>query len=162
MGSGKYAPAAQRRRRAKTAILEILLRRATIEEDPPCPLLPMSLRYLDFDFSEDAEGTGTFDAMASASLAQLPALQAEISAVLAWAHQHWPDACAPVEDGGAWHYDLQGVQEVSQPLVLEFDAACGQLRTQAGSPAPARTTLNLTLGGTADFCAALREAFAIE
>ena len=36
----------------------------------------MNLQYLDFDYSEDADGTGTFDAMASVSPAQTPALQA--------------------------------------------------------------------------------------
>jgi hypothetical protein len=122
----------------------------------------MPLRYLDFDFSEDAEGTGTFDAMASVAPAQVPALQAEISGVLAWAHQHWPDACGPTEDGGAWQYDLRGVQEVSTPLALEFDETAGQLRTLAGSPTPPRTTMTLTISGSADFCAALREAFGIE
>lgn len=122
----------------------------------------MPLRYLDFDFSEDAEGTGTFDAMASVAPAQVPTLQAEISAVLAWAHQHWPDACGPAEDGGAWQYDLRGVQEVSTPLVLEFDEASGQLRTVADSPAPPRTTITLTISGSAEFCATLREAFEIE
>ena len=44
---------------------------------------PMNLNYLDFDYSEDADGTGTFDAMASVSPAQVPALHAEISAMLA-------------------------------------------------------------------------------
>ena len=122
----------------------------------------MSLRYLDFDFIEDAEGTGTFDAMASVLPAQVAPLQAEISAVLAWAHQHWPDACGPLEEGGAWQYDLQGVQEVSTPLVLEFDAASRQLRTVAGTPAPPRTAITLSISGGADFCAALREAFGID
>lgn len=122
----------------------------------------MHLRYLDFDFSEDAEGTGSFDAMASVAPAHIPLVQAEISAVLAWAHQHWPGACGPAEDGGQWQYDLQGVQDISTPLLLEFDAACGQLRTAAGCPAPARTTFTLTISGGADFCAALREAFEIE
>ena len=46
----------------------------------------MTLNYLDFDYSEDADGTGTFDAMASVLPAQLPALHAEITQVLAWAH----------------------------------------------------------------------------
>jgi hypothetical protein len=122
----------------------------------------MPLRYLDFDFSEDAEGTGTFDAMASVPPELVPTLQAEISAVLAWAHQHWPDACGPSEDGGAWQYDLRGVQEVSTPLVLEFEETSGQLRTVAGSPAPPRTTITLTISGSADFCETLREAFGIE
>lgn len=122
----------------------------------------MNLNYLDFDYSEDADGVGTFDAMASVQPAQIPALHAEISAVLAWAHQHWPDACGPSEDGGIWHYDLQGVQEISTPLVLTFDDSAGQLRAAPGNPAPPRTTITLTISGNADFCGALRDAFAIE
>ena len=122
----------------------------------------MDLNYLDFDYSEDADGVGTFDAMASVAPAQIAALHAEISAVLTWAHQHWPDACAPLEEGGAWHYDLQGVQEVSTPLVLTFDDTAGQLRAAPANPAPSRTTITLTISGNADFCGALRDAFAIE
>lgn len=122
----------------------------------------MNLNYLDFDYSEDTDGTGTFDAMASVSPAQIPALHAEISAVLAWAHLHWPDACGPSEDGGEWQYDLQGVQEVSTPLVLTFDDTAEQLHTAAGCPAPPRTTITLTISGNAAFCGALREAFEIE
>lgn len=122
----------------------------------------MTLHYLDFDYSEDAEGTGTFDAMASALPAQLPALRAEIAQVLAWAHQEFPGACAPLEDGGLWQYDLQGVQEASTPLSLAFDPALGSLHTAAGTPAPVRTTLSLSLSGLAPFCTALREAFGLD
>ena len=121
----------------------------------------MNLNYLDFDYNEDADGTGTFDAMASAQPAQLPALHAEITQVLAWAHQHWPHACGPLEDGGEWQYDLQGVQEVSTPLVLALDATGEHLRTTPGNPAPPRTTLTLTISGSAAFCAALQDAFGI-
>ena len=122
----------------------------------------MDLNYLDFDYSEDADGVGTFDAMASVAPAQIAALHAEICAVLAWAQQHWPNACTPIEEGGAWHYDLQGVQEVSTPLVLTFDDTAGQLRAAPANPAPSRTTITLTISGNADFCGALRDAFAIE
>lgn len=122
----------------------------------------MQLNYLDFDYSEDGDGTGTFDAMASVTTAQLPALYAEISAVLAWAHQQWPGACAPLEEGGEWQCDLQGAQEVSTPLTLEFDEMHGQVRCVTGDAAPARTTLTLTLSGSNAFCAAVREAFEIE
>lgn len=121
----------------------------------------MNLNYLDFDYSEDADGSGTFDAMASVLPAKLPALQAEIAAVLAWADSHWPDACGPSEEGGVWQYDLQGSQEVSTPLALWFDSVSGELRTTLGTPAPARTTISFTLSGGADFCAALRGAFEI-
>lgn len=122
----------------------------------------MNLKYLDFDYSEDAEGNGTLDAMASVAPAQIYALHAEISAVLVWAHQHWPGACGPSEDGGEWHYDLHGVQEVSTPLMMEFDEDSGQIHTALGSPSLPRATLTLTLSGSAAFCAAARDAFGIE
>ena len=35
----------------------------------------MDLNYLDFDYSEDADGVGTFDAMASVAPAQIAALR---------------------------------------------------------------------------------------
>ena len=61
-----------------------------------------------------------------------------------------------------WHYDLHGVQEVSTPLLLDFDETSGQLRTATGNPAAPRTTVTLTISGSADFCAALRDAVGLE
>lgn len=124
--------------------------------------MPLTLNYLDFDYSEDSDGNGTLDAMASALPQQLPALKGEITAVLAWAHAHWPGTCAPLEDGGTWHYDLHGVQEIQSKLDLSFDDATGQLHMASGGAAPPRTTLTLTLSGSSDFCAALREAFGMD
>lgn len=117
------------------------------------------LHYLDFDYSEDADGIGTFDALASVMPPKLPALQAEITAVLQWAHAHFPQGCGPLDEGGIWHWDLQGSQEVSTPLALEWEAAAGRLHATPGTPAPPRTTLGLSLSGQAAFCDALREAF---
>lgn len=122
----------------------------------------MTLNYLDFDYSEDADGTGTFDAMASVAPAQVPALQAEITAVLNWAHRHWPHSCGPLDEGGTWLYDVQGAQEVSTPLGLEFDAASGDLRTLLGTAAPPRTTLTFTISGGPEFCGAFRDAFEVD
>lgn len=122
----------------------------------------MHLKFMDFDYSEDADGTGTFDAMASVAPAQRDALHGEIRAVLAWAHLHWPGSCGPLEEGGLWHYDLQGAQEVSMPLEMRFDEASGELHSAAGSPAPPRTTITLAVSGGAEFCAALRDAFGLD
>jgi hypothetical protein len=122
----------------------------------------MPLHYLDFDYSEDYEGTGTFDAMAAASPAQWPAVQAEVAQVLAWAHAQFPDACGPADDGGEWDYDLGAVQEVATPLALEFDGASGRIAAQPGTPGAVRTTVTLSLSGSAAFCAALREAFGLD
>ena len=44
-----------------------------------------ALDYLDFEYSEDEHGQGTFDAMASVLPAHVPALHAELTRVLAWA-----------------------------------------------------------------------------
>jgi hypothetical protein len=122
----------------------------------------MSLRYLDFDFSEDAEGTGTFDAMACVGPAQVPAVHAEIARVLGWAHAEFAHACAPLEEGGAWHYDLQEIHETATPHALRFDPATGELSSEPESPGAPRITLTLSISGGAAFCAALREAFELD
>ena len=122
-------------------------------------MAPMSLDYLHFDFSGDEEGRGSFDAMASAVPAQLRALQDELVLVLDWAEREFGPA-APLEEGGEWDYELQGVREETTPLRVRYGAGALQLH-DAGAAVP-RVTLSLTLTGTAPFCAALREAFDID
>lgn len=124
--------------------------------------MPFTLHFLDFDYSEDDEGTGTFDAMASAAPGQIQALHAEVVAVLAWAHANFPDACAAAEDGGLWQYDLQGLQEVGTPVALDFDAAARHLTATPGVPSARRWTVSLSVSGNAEFCAALSSAFGVE
>lgn len=115
------------------------------------------LSYLDFDFSEDAEGHGSFDAMAAAAPAQLPALEAEVLRVLDWAHgQFGPPA--PLEEGGEWDVELQGVREVATTLDVQHAPGRGLALRPAGTGEP-RTTLSVTLTGTSAFCAAFRQAF---
>lgn len=121
----------------------------------------MPLTYLDFDYSEDSEGDGTFDAIASVPHAQAAGLMGEIARVLGWAHGLWPDGCAPLDEGGIWHYDLQGVQEVHSPLAFEFNAAGGELNATLCAATPPRTTVHFTVSGRPDFCAEFRAAFAV-
>ncbi len=61
--------------------------------------------YLIFDASDDGEGTGTWDAMASVRAAELPAVWAEVQAVLTWAEQHRPGPRGPLDEGGTWDAD---------------------------------------------------------
>lgn len=122
----------------------------------------MTLDYLDFDFSEDAQGHGSFDAMASATPAQLPSLQAEVLRVLAWAERDFGGRRGPLDEGGDWDYELQGVQEVATPLDVAWDRAGARLQLARGAAGAPRVTLSLTLGGTPQFCAALRDAFGID
>jgi hypothetical protein len=97
------------------------------------------LRYLDFDYSEDADGHGSFDAMASVEPERLGEVQAEIDRVLAWAEAAFPDARGALDEGAVWDYDLQHTRDDAR-----FE------------------TLALSLSGTADFCAALRERFGLD
>jgi hypothetical protein len=120
----------------------------------------MSLDYLEFDFTDDADGQGTFDAMAAAAPGQLAALEAEMVQVLQWAQREF-GAHAPVDDGGAWDYELHGVQEVATALDVRFDAQGARLHLQPRAAAAPRITLTLTLTGTAAFCEAFRAAFGI-
>jgi hypothetical protein len=118
----------------------------------------MSLDYLDFDFSGDAHGHGSFDAMAAVAPAQLPALQAEVARVLGWAERAFGPAAA-LDEGGDWDFELQGTRETSVPLQVRYGS--GGLSLHDAGPGAPRVTLSLTLTGTPDFCAALRNAFGI-
>jgi hypothetical protein len=62
----------------------------------------MSLNYLDFDYSEDEQGHGTFDAMASTAAPHVAAVRAEIALVLDWAYATFADMRAPLDEGGEW------------------------------------------------------------
>jgi hypothetical protein len=67
----------------------------------------MTLDYLIFDASDDGEGTGTWDAMASVRAADVPAVMAEVQQVLTWAERHSPGPRGPLDEGGAWDADQQ-------------------------------------------------------
>jgi hypothetical protein len=67
----------------------------------------MGLNFLIFDASDDGEGTGTWDAMASVRSADLPAVMAEVQTVLAWAEQHSPGPRGPLDEGATWDADQQ-------------------------------------------------------
>ena len=97
------------------------------------------LRYLDFDYSEDTEGHGNFDAMATTAPAKTAEVLAEVAQVLAWAEAAFPDARGALDEGAAWDFDLQQTRE-----------------------APDLDTVSFSLGGTAEFCAALRARFGLD
>jgi hypothetical protein len=67
----------------------------------------MDISYLIFDASDDGEGTGSWDAMASVRAAQLPQVLAEVQAVLAWAESSSPGPRGPLDEGGIWDTDQQ-------------------------------------------------------
>jgi hypothetical protein len=120
----------------------------------------MGLDFLDFDFSDDEQGHGSFDAMASATPAQLPALEREILRVLDWARDNFPGAQGALEAGGEWDVQLHGTHEVATPLQVRLQD--GRLALEPGGAGLARVTLSLTLTGTPGFCEAFRAAFGLD
>lgn len=57
---------------------------------------------------------------------------------------------------------VQAVQEVATPLALAYDTVHRQWHTRPGTPGVPRLTYTLTITGTAAFCDALRERFALD
>lgn len=118
----------------------------------------MRLQYLDFDTSDDGHGGASFDAMAAVPASRWPALLAETSALLAWAHGLFGEPGA-LEDGAAWDFALHGVQESSTSLELSFDAGRAAIEVETGAAATeARMTLSLTLSCSETVADAVREA----
>lgn len=123
-------------------------------------VLAMRLDYLDFDYSEDEEGTGTWDAMAGVPPERVPALVAEVEQLLRWADTEFAGRQGTVDEGGDWDYDLQAQDDLGAALPASFDARTGSLRLAAA--ATGRTTVTLSLSGSAQFGAALRQAFGLD
>ena len=119
-----------------------------------------SLDYLIFDYSEDEEGNGTWDAMASVSVARLSALTAEIESVLAWANRAFPGQRAAIEDGGDWDFDLQAQDDSGNSLIADFDARAS--KAQIAAAPTGNTNVTLTISGSAAFADAFREAFDLD
>ena len=71
----------------------------------------MPLQYLVFDASDDGQGQGCWEAMASVKAAQVPALMAEVEAALQEAGRSAPGRRGPLEDGGMWDADVQVLAE---------------------------------------------------
>ncbi|VWX62972.1 conserved hypothetical protein [Burkholderiales bacterium 8X] len=120
----------------------------------------MQLHYLDFEFSDEEGGRGSFDAMASVMPERLHLLLDEIGLVLRWATDAF-GSCEAGGDDGDWDYELQGSREPDRPLQVNFDS----LRREVillPHDAESRTTLTLTLGGSPAFCEAFRARFELD
>jgi len=113
------------------------------------------LHYLDFDFSDEDSGRGSFDAMASVMPDRVPGLLAEIGVVLGWAVGAF-GPCGASGDEAEWGYELQGISEPGLPLKVVYDRGVVTLTPAAGA---SRTTLTLTLSGSPAFCEAFRDRF---
>ncbi|MCE1251526.1 MAG: hypothetical protein LWW82_12485 [Comamonadaceae bacterium] len=114
----------------------------------------MALDYLDFDYSEDANGQPCWDAMACVSATHLPALCAEVVQLLTWAQAQFPGRQGPIDEGFDWDYELQAQTEDGQPLACSYLPHSAQLQLAPAAPTQ-RLQLSLTLCGSAAFGLAL-------
>jgi hypothetical protein len=121
----------------------------------------MELHYLDFDFSDEESGRGSFDAMAAVAPDRMPALLAEISAVLGWAGRVFGPAGA-LEDDGEWDYELEGAAEPDAPLDVAYDEGSGRVSLTPAPAGQALATLTLTLSGSPAFCEAFQQEFSVD
>ena len=119
----------------------------------------MKLHFLDFDYSEDAEGTATWDAIAAIPAARMSELEHEIISVLAWAHAEYGELRGPLESGGLWDYDLQCERDGLPLLALGFDIHERQIHPRPQSQPQAWVTLTLSLSGGPAFAAAFVDRF---
>lgn len=122
----------------------------------------MTLNYLVFDYSEDTDGAGTLEAAASVWPEQVPAVQAELVRVLDWAFTVFAGRRGPLEEGGDWDYDLQGLLELTAPQTATYDALTRRLSVQPGPTGRPRHSYTLALSGTAGFCDAFRAQFGLD
>jgi hypothetical protein len=67
----------------------------------------MALSYLIFDASDDGEGTGSWEAMASVRAADVAAVLAEVQTVLAAAQANAPGERGALDDGASWDAEEQ-------------------------------------------------------
>lgn len=119
----------------------------------------MTLHFLDFDYSEDAEGTATWDTVACVPATRLRELEREVITVLAWAHAEFGELRGPIESGGAWDYDLQ-CERAGQPLLVLSYAPQSQQLIPLLRPSPdERVTLTLSLSAGLAFSTAFEARF---
>lgn len=119
-------------------------------------MVAMDLAYLLFDFTDEESGACSFDALASVTRARVPALLAEVQAVLAWAHREFGVPAGTGEEDGEWAYALEAADEREAPLAIRYEVREARVCLDEE---PQRVTLAFTLSGSGAFGAAFREAF---
>lgn len=123
--------------------------------------MPQTLSYLLFDATDEESGACAFDAMASVLPDHLPALLAEVQAVLAWASALFgpPSSAGDEGDADDWAFDLQATDAAGAPLVINWDAQHAQVLLLPAA-VQGRLTLTLTVSGHRAFADAFRQAVA--
>jgi hypothetical protein len=71
----------------------------------------ITMHYLTFDASDDADGITTLEAVAATSADRHGAVLAEAQQVLDWAWRQFPHSHGPIDEGHDWDHDLQVTAE---------------------------------------------------
>jgi len=85
----------------------------------------LKLSWLDFESTDNGDDTHTLEAMASAPPDRVQEVLAEVAAVLAWAHRHFPDGPQPLDEGGLWDAWLQWQADDGVPQTLPLPDGVG-------------------------------------
>lgn len=118
------------------------------------------LDYLDFERSDDGEDTTTWDALAHVDAARWPVVERELVQVLAWAAAQ-AGTPGPLDDGHAWHYDLQLQDADGRPLAIQFSARDRAL-SHASLAHTARLQVALSISGLASFAEAFDAQWGVQ
>ncbi len=119
----------------------------------------MTLRFLEFERSDDGEGVTTFEAMASVRGERWPLLLNEASQLLSAVHGAFPEGPVPLDEGGEWDCALEARLEPDHPIDCRFEPASGLLFAQGDVDSPAFHTLTLTLCGREAWAQAFADAW---
>ena len=111
------------------------------------------LNYLDFETSDDGDGTTTFDAMAYATADRWPALLAEVVQVLGWCTNEFGPP-GPLDRGHDWDVDLQLQSDAGHVLAVRWDVPAGKLEALDAGHCNA-VQLSMTISG----CELVSEGF---
>jgi hypothetical protein len=112
----------------------------------------LQLLWLTFDSTDNGDGTHTLEAMASVPPPRVNDVLAEVAAVLAWAHRHFPEGPRSLDEGGEWDVLLQAQVNDAAPVTLHHDTASGHFQglplLPLGGDRPTWVCVTLTLAAT--------------
>ena len=119
------------------------------------------LQFLDFDRTEDTQGTAAWDAMACPAPQHTAALLAEVAALLQRLHAAHSQP-GPLDEQHTWDCDLHIASDDGTELPWHWQGQTPALATPESLHPDNRLTVSLTLTGDAAFTHTLEQEIAAE